>query len=228
MRKTSLGPDNAFTLMSINDLALSYQAAGQVDRAISLLEEALARGRSTLGADHLKTLLFLGNLAQSYRLAHKADREVPLWREFAERKSRIEGLESPQHSWALRMLGEALLRRKRWAESVLALGQSVAIREAKVSDAWWTFETKSLLGEARLGQKNYAEAEVLLRVGYEGMKLRSDKIPPRDKFRLAESLDRLIELAEATSKPDEAKAWRDEKAKLSAKATAPKTTEENR
>ena len=47
------------------------------------------------------------------------------------------------------------------------------------------------------------------------MKQRSDKIPPQGKPRIAEALDRLIELAEATGKPDEARAWRDEKAKLS-------------
>ena len=57
--------------------------------------------------------------------------------------------------------------------------------------------TRSLLGGALLGQKKYAEAEPLLRSGYEGMKLGR---PPRsraDRPRLAEALDRLIAAGEA-------------------------------
>jgi hypothetical protein len=51
---------------------------------------------------------------------------------------------------------------------------------------------------------------------FEGMKQRADKIPPAARRRLAEALDRLIELAEATGKPDDVKKWKDEKARLGA------------
>jgi hypothetical protein len=72
-----------------------------------------------------------------------------------------------------------------------------------------------MLGAALLGQKKFAEAEPLLRAGYQGVKTRAEKIPPEVKvLRLGEGLDRLIALAEATGNADEAKAWRDERAKL--------------
>ena len=72
-----------------------------------------------------------------------------------------------------------------------------------------------------LGQKQYAAAEPLVRAGYEGMKLRAEKIPAGGKPRLAEALDRLIKLAEATNKLDEARMWKEERAKLP-RGTAPR------
>jgi hypothetical protein len=42
---------------------------------------------------------------------------------------------------------------------------------------------------------------------------RAEKIPPESKFRLTEALDLLIDLAEATGKAEDAKIWKDEKAK---------------
>ena len=44
-----------------------------------------------------------------------------------------------------------------------------------------TFNTKSLLGRALFGQKKYADAEPLLRAGYEGTKLRAETMSPARK-----------------------------------------------
>jgi hypothetical protein len=77
------------------------------------------------------------------------------------------------------------------------------------------FNTQSMLGGALLGQKKYAEAEPLLLKGYEGMKEREVKIPKTGgtELRIPEALDRLIELYTATNKPEEAKKYRDLRAK---------------
>ncbi len=48
---------------------------------------------------------------------------------------------------------------------------------------------------------------------------RAEKIPPQGRVRVVEALDRLIELAEATYQPNEAKRWKDEKAKLPGAST---------
>jgi hypothetical protein len=69
---------------------------------------------------------------------------------------------------------------------------------------------KSLLGGALLGQKQYAAAEPLLKEGYEGLKQRAAKIPPANKVRLIEALERLVRLFVATGKNDEAAKWRTE------------------
>jgi hypothetical protein len=77
-------------------------------------------------------------------------------------------------------------------------------------DAWTTFDAQSLLGGALLGQKKYAEAEPLLLKGYEGMKQQEKSIQPRDKRRLKEAVERLVQLYEETDQKDEAAKWRKE------------------
>ena len=59
--------------------------------------------------------------------------------------------------------------------------ECLLIREKTEPDAWTTFHTKSLLGGSLLGQKNLPPdaAEPLLLAGYEGMKAREAKIPPK-------------------------------------------------
>jgi hypothetical protein len=74
-----------------------------------------------------------------------------------------------------------------------------------------------------LNQQRYDEAEPLLRAGYEGMMRQADKIPQRNRDRLYEALDRLIAFAEATNKADDAKAWKDERAKRRSSPTRPGT-----
>ena len=46
------------------------------------------------------------------------------------------------------------------------------------------------------------------------MQPRNPKIPPFARLRMIETLDWLIELADATGKPGEAKAWREEKSRM--------------
>jgi hypothetical protein len=59
-----------------------------------------------------------------------------------------------------------------------------------------------------LGQKKYAVAEPLLLAGYEGMKKGLEKSSQKDKVRLIESLEWLVQLYEATGKKDKADEWR--------------------
>ncbi len=67
-----------------------------------------------------------------------------------------------------------------------------------------------MLGAVLLGQKKHAEAEPLLRKGYEGMKRREAKIAPQEKIRLAEAAERLIALYETTGRSAEAEKLRPE------------------
>ena len=86
--------------------------------------------------------------------------------------------------------------------------ECLKIRELKEADVWTTFNTKSMLGGSLLGQKKYAEAEPLLLAGYEGMKDREAKIPAQGKVRLAEALEGLVQLYDATQQKDKAAPWR--------------------
>jgi hypothetical protein len=55
------------------------------------------------------------------------------------------------------------------------------------------------------------------------MTRRAEKIPVRNKVRLGEALERLIAFAEATNRADDAKAWKDERAKWPANPPRPGT-----
>jgi hypothetical protein len=94
--------------------------------------------------------------------------------------------------------------------------------QAVMPDEWYTFNTRSMLGDALLGLKKYAEAEPLLVKGYEGMKEREKAIPPQAQGRLSAGADRLIELYTATDKPEEVKKWRAERAKYREVLPAPR------
>jgi hypothetical protein len=48
----------------------------------------------------------------------------------------------------------------------------------------------------------------MLKTGYEGMKKREGTIPPGDKVRLTEAVERLVQLYEAWGKPEKAAIWR--------------------
>jgi hypothetical protein len=112
--------------------------------------------------------------------------------------------------------GLVLLQQKKWGEAESVIRACLALREKVQPDAWNTFNSQVQLGGALLGQNKFEEAEPLLRKGYEGMKQREKTIPLEAARRITEALDRLIELAVATNKPDEANKWRAERAKYSA------------
>jgi serine/threonine protein kinase/tetratricopeptide (TPR) repeat protein len=60
------GPDHPDTLLSMNDLANSYDVLGRNAEALKLREETLALSKARLGGDHPETLRCMNNLAISY------------------------------------------------------------------------------------------------------------------------------------------------------------------
>ncbi len=118
--------------------------------------------------------------------------------------------DSPGLASMLAGLGEVLLVARKFPEAEGALRESLAIREKKTPDDYRTFDTKSKLGGALLGQKKYTDAKPLLLKGYEGMKQQEARIPPKDRFRLPEAVERLVQLYEALGKKEDVAKWRKE------------------
>src|SRR5262249_42800051 len=118
--------------------------------------------------------------------------------------------DSPQLAGALEQSGTFLLLLNADADAEPLLRECLAIREKTQPDLWSPPHTRSKLGRALLGQKKYTDAEPLLIAGYEGMRQREATIPPQEKPRLTEALEYLIQLYEATNKPDEAAKWREQ------------------
>ncbi len=116
--------------------------------------------------------------------------------------------DSPQLAGALALVGMGFLNLENWTAAEPLLREVLSIRQRTEPELWTTFNTKSVLGGTLLGQNKYAEAEPLLIAGYEGMKQREKSIPLQARVRMAEAIERLVQLYEATKKPDEAAKWR--------------------
>ena len=99
--KAKLGPDHPDTLTSMNNLAVGYQAAGKLDKALPLFEETLALRKAKLGPDHPDTLTSMNNLASGYQAAGKLDEALPLFEETlapAEGQARPRPPRHPRHA----------------------------------------------------------------------------------------------------------------------------------
>jgi len=193
---------------SLANLASLLQAQNKFVEAEPLCSEALAIRRAALPAGHPDLLSALLNLADLYATQGKTERAIPLLRELLDSSRAALPKNSPELAGQLAAISQTLLGIKACDEAKPLLRECLAIREKAQPDAWTTFNTKSMLGGALLGQKNYAEAEPLLRDGYRGMKEREATIPPQGKLRTFEALERLVHLYEAISNETEAAAWR--------------------
>ena len=158
----------------------------------------------------------MSNLAGIHRTTGRVDLAVALDRAVADSSKRRDGPEAASYADALAALGRDQLRLEDWDEAEPTLRGCLAIRERREREGWEASDARSLLGEALLGRNKFDEAAPLLESGYEGMKRRAGMIPPQASSRPAEALDRLIRLAEARGRPDEAKAWRVEKDRITA------------
>jgi hypothetical protein len=80
-------------------------------------------------------------------------------------------------------------------------------------DNWMTFRTRMQVGASLVGQERYAEAEPLLKAGYQGMLDRVPRTPRHQRESLQVATSRLARLYAEMGRPDEAAKWRVEEAK---------------
>jgi serine/threonine protein kinase len=208
--ESQFGVDHPFAIASRGNLARAYLAVGRIDESIGLHERALQQMEANLGPDHPNTVKSRNHLASAYDRAGQYSKAEPLYRTSLEQTRRRFDVEHIETASQFALLGSNLLHQHKYADAEPLLRESLQVRDAKQPDAWKTFYTRSLLGGALVGQKKYADAEPLLLSGYRGMKKRQVTILPQDKLRLSESLERLIQLYEATGKEDEAEKGRQE------------------
>jgi eukaryotic-like serine/threonine-protein kinase len=210
-----LGPELPRTIIAMHLLTTSYQAAGRLPEATKLAEEVLPLSRKVLGPDHPDTIGAMNLLTTSYQAAGRLPEALKLQEELlpfsrkalADARTRLPK-DSPALAGQLAQISQTLLVLKAWAEAEPLLREALTIREKKEPDDWRTFNTRSMLGEALLGQNKLAEAEPLLMGGYKGLKDREVAITTQGRFRLLEALERLVKLHEAKGSESEAAAWR--------------------
>ena len=215
-RRAKLGPDHPDTLVSLGNLAGACRDDGQHDRAIALLEEALAASRARPGPDDPSTLDFARRLVIGHLAAGRPDRAREQLDPLLTRQHDLLGAKSTALARWLASLAREALDAGQFAFAEPLIREALPICRGKQPDQWWTFGVEAMLGASLLGQHRADEAGPHLRAGYEGMKARSSQGPLARKSALGQALDALIRWADETGKPDEAKAWREERARRAA------------
>lgn len=108
---------------------------------------------------------------------------------------------------ALSSLATTLYRQQRFSEAEPLYRECLAMRGTNCPNAWYTHYTRLRLGATLMGKRQFQEAEPLIVSGYEGMRERQAGL--RDgRIVLTESIQDLIQLFEATSRPEEAGEWK--------------------
>jgi serine/threonine protein kinase len=216
-QEAKLGRSHPYTQATIANLGVNYRDAGLLDKAIPLLEEV----HRTSSQDPILSV-FGQELLDTYIRAGRSTEAAKLVQELLDRDRKKWPKNSPGLANSLAISSQVLLQIKAFAAAEPILRECLAIRENIQAEVWSTFNTRSMLGGALLGQKKYSEAEPLLLAGYEGMKQRENTIPPQGKVRLPQAVERLIDLYTSTNKPDEVKRWRAELAKYPVVAPMPR------
>jgi serine/threonine protein kinase len=204
------GPEHPHTVMIRNNLASVYEMQGKFDKAEPLFEESLKALRP---ANKLPDPLLLNTTLALARVLHARDRcdvAEPLLADLLEAGRREFGDDDLRTAAIQAQVGLNHLKLRKYVEAESALRACLAVREKMTPQQWNTFNTRSMLGGALLGQKKYGEAEPFVLDGYAGMKKQEKNIPPQGKVRLKEAGERLVDLYEAWGKKDEAAKWRKE------------------
>ncbi len=215
-KEAKLGRQHPDTQHTVANLGVNLRDAGRLKEATPLLEEAYQTAK-TLPTPRWVVV----PLIDAYIKSGENTRLAALIQDQLAEARKAPPKDSPQQANLLGQISLLLLQHEKWTEAEPLLRECLANREKSQPDVWSTFNTKSQLGGALLGQKKFADAERLLLAGYEGMKEREKTIPEQGKIRLAEALDRLIELSTETNKPDEVKKWQAERAKYPDAAPTP-------
>ena len=190
-------------------------AAGNDVTGEILLDAARVLARASVAATSHKDEF----AAQAVELLQRAE-----WKQYFDSDKKLNELSEDVHlegvrgrpeflAWLKQLTGIREYAQGKFEEAEVALRESLAIREHTQPDDWRKFNVQVLLGTVLLGQKRYSDAEPLLVTGYEGMKARENLMADPDKFRLLDALDRLIDMATATSNADQVNKWRTEREK---------------
>ncbi|MGW1809092.1 tetratricopeptide repeat protein [Streptomyces sp. NPDC002078] len=131
---TGLHGDHPDVLTVRNDLAIAYQAAGNLRRAIPLFEQNLTDTERIFGRDHPSTLTSRNNLAHAYEVAGNLQRAVPLFEQNLTDTERIFGRDHPNTLTSCNNLAIAYHSRGDRRQAIALWEQTLADRERVLGD----------------------------------------------------------------------------------------------
>jgi tetratricopeptide (TPR) repeat protein len=210
----TMGQESLDVARTLGDLATVLRAGGKPVEAESAARQSLAIRRKLLNGQHPDVAVSLAGVSACLFDQGKQGEaellqreELTMWRALSAKPTAppaaLNGLAD-----ALSRLTRSLLAETRFAEAEAPARECLAIFEKQSPEDWQVSHASSLLGASLSGQGKFADAEPLLLAGYEGLRVRVEKIPPEDKPRLKEAGQRVVQLYEASEKPAQAADWK--------------------
>ncbi len=208
MRRVS-GDDDPHTLHVQSNLGDTLQFLGQAARAVELLEDAMRRATKVFPPDHTELLGITNYLALAYHAAGRREAALALLEKgLAQAKTSL----GPDHMSTLTLMGnlaEIAAQQKQYDKAIRLFQELLeAARRGPEAGGLNVALAQVRLGECYYQQRKYAEAEPVLRQGYESLKPLGANLPPVGKDALIQALDRLDQLCQLQGKPEEAAKWR--------------------
>jgi hypothetical protein len=105
-------------------------------------------------------------------------------------------------------LSLAYISERKFSESEPPAREALEFHRKKQSDDWRQYGAESLLGASLAGQKKYADAELLLVEGYQGMLARKERIAVPDRYHLDLAHEWIVRLYQLWGKSAQATQWR--------------------
>jgi serine/threonine protein kinase len=195
---------------SLGNRELILFRRGKLDEAEAVAHEALAMSRELWGNDNADAAGLLCRLGDLLREQGKPTEAESMYREGLAMQRKVLGNGHADLVDSLNHLTDLLRAQGRLAEVEPFARECLEIQDQKRPDRWQRYKTRCLLGAGLLAQGKYAEAETWLLSGYQGLKQREDEVLAHQPKALVEAQVRLVQLYEATARPDQASSWKKE------------------
>ena len=124
-----LGPGHAQTIQARDRLAVSHEAAGHPDDAVTVYEHALTERERVLGPSHPDTLANRANLAHAYQTAGRTHEAIRLAEHSLSEAERIMGPQHPETLTVRSEVAQAYLDAGMTEEAVATFGHVLTVRE---------------------------------------------------------------------------------------------------
>jgi tetratricopeptide (TPR) repeat protein len=210
VRRSILGNEHFGTLVSALLLARVYVQQQKFDLAAPLTEHVVNLGRR-LPIENSPVIPWKLSLLSGAYLDQGHVAEAATLGELALQALRRKPDANPRaNPFTITQMGAIRLAQQKYAEAEALLVESSPLLEKHWFDAAYRFHIMSLLGASLSGQQKHAEAESFLLQGFQGLQQREASIPAylNPARRIAESLERLVQLYDAWGQPSKAAEWR--------------------
>jgi hypothetical protein len=176
LRTRHLGPDDWWTLSSMNNLAGTYSELGRQPEALKLREEMLATCRRVLPADDPRTLMGMNNLSISYERVGRDAEALKLREETLAARKRVLPPDHPHTLRSIQNLAASYAQAGRHAEALKMNEETLAAwKRVLPADHPETLKSMQSLAVSYAQAGRYAEA---LKLREEALATHKRVLPP--------------------------------------------------